>query len=164
MDVFGKEIVVPAAHGSETFRFVCPSSLRNARIAENVYEESFSRCGFDGVFLDRIRTQSFEAGVSGVLSCGCSRCRKAFLEKGVNLDDVAKLYLEKRGAFFDAASWPMDGRFVAANLLVQRFFDAKEAIIADAVTEITRYFKEKGLIVGLDPPRPSAGWSARTIR
>ena len=54
----------------------------------DTYEKHFSDCGFDGVFLDRIRSQSFETGISGVLSCACERCRKAFSEKGVNIDWV----------------------------------------------------------------------------
>ena len=52
----------------------------DGRIVRDIYERYFSACGFDGVFLDKIRGQSFVSGVSGVLSCGCGRCGKAFLE------------------------------------------------------------------------------------
>ena len=44
----------------------------------------------------------------------------------------------------------MNGEFVFENPLAQCFFEAREAIIADAVTGLTGHFKDKGLIVGLD--------------
>ena len=149
-DIFGKTVTGPASAEDQSFHFVCPSSGHNARIVKDIYEKHFSGCGFDGVFLDRIRSQSFKAGISGVLSCACERCRKKFLDKGVNIDEVRNLY-EKRGdAFFDMASWPANGEFVLDNQSAQRFFEAKEEIIAEAVAELAGYFRSKGLIVGLD--------------
>ena len=149
-DIFGNEIAGPDPKNGEAFHFVCPSSGRNAQIVKETYERFFSGCGFDGVFLDRIRGQSFETGVSGVLSCACKQCRKAFLARGVEIDKVRKLYEEQKDGFFDVASWPMNGEFVFENPLAQCFFEAREAIIADAVTGLTGHFKDKGLIVGLD--------------
>ena len=150
LDVFGKSIVTPVEQVGESFTFGCFSSRHNTRKAEEIYEQYFRDCGFDGVFLDRIRSQSFVAGVSGVLSCGCERCRKAFLQKGVDIDAVGKLYETKGDAFFDMASYPMNGRFRLKDELAQRFFEAKEEIIAEAVTELCLHFREKGLTVGLD--------------
>ena len=149
LDLFGREVITPAEQ-EEGFRFVCPSSHRNIRIPENLYDRFFSGCGFDGVFLDRIRSQSFLSGVSGVLSCGCGRCRKAFLEKGADPDGVRRQYELKKDSFFDMADFPMNGRFEMKDPLAQRFFEAKEEIIADAAAAICRFFKEKGLTVGLD--------------
>ena len=150
LDVFGQRVLPPAAAEEEGFVFGCPSSGRNLQAVREIYGKYFSGCGFDGVFLDRIRSQSFFAGVSGVLSCGCGRCRKAFLERGVDLDEVAKLYTLKKDSFFDMDSFPPDGEFRLKDAAAQRFFEAKEKIIADAVTETCRYFKGKGLTVGLD--------------
>ena len=150
LDIFGNRIVTPVEQVGESFTFACPSSRRNLRIAEEIYEKYFSGCGFDGVFLDRVRSQSFVAGVSGVLSCGCGRCRKAFLEKSVDLKAVGQQYELKKDAFFDMDDYPMNGRFRLKDEQAQRFFDAKEEIIADAVTELSRYFKKQGLTVGLD--------------
>ena len=149
-DIFGNRIVTPVEQVGESFTFACPSSRRNLRIAEETYETYFSGCGFDGVFLDRVRSQSFVAGVPGVLSCGCGRCRTAFLEKGVDPEAVGQQYELKKDAFFDMDDYPMNGRFRLKDDLAQRFFDAKEEIIADAVSEICRYFRGKGLTVGLD--------------
>ncbi len=150
VDVFGEAVGMPDPQDGEAFHFVCPSSPRNAQIVKDTYEKHFAGCGFDGVFLDRIRGQSFAAGVSGVLSCACGRCRKAFLDRGVNTDEVRELYGMKGDSFYDIASWPANGEFVLENPLAQRFFAAREEIVAEGVAEITEYFKSKGLTVGLD--------------
>ena len=150
LDIFGKAVVTPIQQEDEDFTFCCPSSRRNIQIVEGIYEKHFSACGFDGVFLDKIRSQSFVSGVSGVLSCGCERCRQAFRKRGVDIDAVRKLYAEKQSAFFEMASFPMDGRFTLNEELATRFFEAKEEIIAEAVSDVSGYFKDKGMIVGLD--------------
>ena len=149
-DLYGNAVARPDGPDGEAFVFGCPSSRRNLQIVKDIWEQHFAGCGFDGVFLDRIRSQSFASGVSGVLSCGCARCRRLFLEKGVDPDAVRELYEREKDAFFDMLSCPADGEFVLKNGTAQRFFEAKEEIIAESVTELTRYFKAKGLIVGLD--------------
>ena len=72
------------------------------------------------------------------------------LEKGVDIGAVRELYERKKDSFFDMASFPPDGQFILADALAQRFFEAKEEIIAASVTDLCRYFKTRGLIVGLD--------------
>ena len=148
-DVFGNPVGMPDPEDGG-FHFVCPSSAHNAQLVKDTYEQFFAGCGFDGVFLDRIRSQSFAAGVSGVLSCACERCRKLFLEKGVDPGAVRIRYEEQGDTFFDVASWPMNGEFVLRDPVAQRFFEAREEIVADAVTGLCRYFRGKGLTVGLD--------------
>lgn len=150
LDVFGNEVITPLKQPGEDFVFCCPSSPRNIKTVESIYENHFASCGFDGVFLDKIRGQSFVAGVPGVLSCGCERCQKAFLEKGVDLGDIRRLYEEKGDAFFDMRSYPMNGEFELEDPTAQRFFEAKEEIVAAAVSGLCEHFKGKGLIVGLD--------------
>ena len=150
LDIFGKPIKTPIQQEGEDFVFGCPSSHRNIQIVLETYEKFFSGCGFDGVFLDKIRSQSFVSGVSGVLSCGCRRCRKAFLDRGVDIGEVGKLYQTRGDSFFDMVSYPMNGAFELKNALAQRFFEAKEEIIAKAVSEVAKFFKDKGMIVGLD--------------
>ena len=149
-DVFGETAGGLNTREGEAFQFVCPTSEHNAQTVIGIYEKDFADCGFDGVFLDRIRSQSFAAGVSGVLSCACGRCRKAFLSGGVDPDDIRKLYEERRDRFFDMVSWPADGAFTMREPLVQRFFEVKEEIIGNAVTSIAGHFKDRGLEVGMD--------------
>ena len=149
-DIFGRPVIGPDAPEDLSFHFVCPSSVHNARIVTDTYEKYFSDCGFDGIFLDRIRSQSFLTGVSGVFSCACAGCRKAFRDKGVDLDEVRSLYEEQGDAFFDMASWPMNGEFVPEKPAAQRFFEVKEEIVAEAVAGLAGYFRSKGLTVGAD--------------
>lgn len=150
LDVFGNRIVTPLSQPGEDFVFCCPSSSRNIQIVKSLYGEHFANCGFDGVFLDKIRSQSFVAGVPGVLSCGCDRCQSSFLKRGVNLRDVRSVYKKKGDAFFNMRSYPANGEFELEDPRAQRFFEAKEEIVAAAVAELCGYFKEKGMIVGLD--------------
>ena len=150
LDIFGNPVLPPASLAGDGFVFVCPTSQRNIRNVKDIYEKHFSDCGFDGVFLDRIRSQSFAAGVPGVLSCGCARCRQVFRDRGVDLDDVRKLYEQKGDAFFDMVSCPPDGQFELKEPLAQRFFTEKERIIADAVENICIYFKKQKKNIGLD--------------
>ena len=149
-DIFGNRIPSPVQDDGADFLFCCPSSGRNLQIVKDIWEKHFSGCGFDGVFLDRIRSQSFVSGVSGVLSCGCARCAEAFGKRGVDLRAVRNRYEMKKDSFFDMVSFPADGYFVTADETARRFFDVKAEIIAGAVTELCDYFKGKGLIVGLD--------------
>lgn len=150
LDLFGNPIVTPAEEEGKAFVFACPSSRRNIQAVKDVYERYFAGCGFDGVFLDRVRSQSFVTGVSGVLSCGCAACRQAFLKRGVDTDAVRERYEQKKDSFFDMAAYPMNGQFELEDPLAQAFFEAKEEIITEAVTRLCRFFKEKGMIVGLD--------------
>lgn len=150
VDVFGNAAATPKTEDGEGFRFVCPSSERNTRMVKEIYERVFSGCGFDGVFLDRVRGRSFAAGVSGVLSCACERCAEQFRRKGVDVRAVRERYEERGDAFFDVDAWPENGAFVLKDPLAQRFFEAREEITADAAAGIIRYFRDRGLLVGLD--------------
>ena len=148
VDVHGREIAVPSFHGGEAFAFCCPTDPENLQAIRAVYETHFANSGFDGVFLDRIRTHSFVGGTAGVLSCGCEHCRRAYAEKGVSLEAVAAAYDRLGDRFFDAHERTF------AHEEAARFFDAKSAIIADSVAVLSRFFKDKGMQVGLDVYAP----------
>ena len=150
LDLYGNPVGRPAGQQDGAFDFVCPSSRKNLRIVKEMWEKHFSGCGFDGVFLDRIRSQSFAAGAAGVLSCACPRCRAAFRARGVDPDEIRERYEQKQDAFFDMASCPADGAFVLDDPAADRFFDAKEEIIAESAAELAGWFRAKGLAVGLD--------------
>ena len=149
LDLGGNPVPEPFG-GSGGFVFGCPSSGRNIRTARDIYDQYFSGCGFDGVFLDRIRGQSFLCGTAGVLSCGCAGCRKKYLEEGVDTEEVRKRYETEKDSFFDIASFPADGEFRTRDRLAQRFLEAREKIVAGAAADLCRHFREKGLTVGLD--------------
>ena len=134
----------------ENFSFCCPSSGRNIQNTIDIYEEYFSGCGFDGVFLDKIRTQSFAGGVSGVLSCGCELCQIEAMKRGFSLERFRLAYEKKKDRLFDVHGYDPDKGYVFANPMMSAFLQTKSRIVADAVNGLCRYFRQKGLIVGLD--------------
>ena len=136
-------------HG-EGFRFTCPTSEHNIANIISLYEEYFSDCGFDGVFLDRIRTQSFVSGVGGVLNCCCDECAAHFKELGVDLDEVRAAWEAKGDKFLSVTSYsPLEG-FTFEDPLAAAFFQAKGKIVSGSVAYIADYFRNKGLTVGMD--------------
>ena len=134
----------------EGFSFNCPTRPETAVNIVAIYDDHFSDCGFDGVFLDRIRTQSFVSGVSGVMSCGCPECAKAFAAEGVDLDAVRAAWDEKGDAFFSVTSYEPVGGFTFADPLAAAYFQAKGHVVSGAVAAIADRFRERGLEVGMD--------------
>ena len=134
----------------EGFRFNCPTRPETAANIVAIYDDNFADCGFDGVFLDRIRTQSFVSGVSGVMSCGCPECAKAFAAEGVDLDAVRAAWDEKADAFFSVTGYDPVGGFTFADPLAAAYFQAKGHVVSGAVASIADRFRERGLEVGMD--------------
>ena len=134
----------------EGFRFNCPSRPETAANVVAIYDDNFKDCGFDGVFLDRIRTQSFVGGVSGVLSCGCPQCKELFKAEGVDLDAVLAAWNGKGDAFFSVTGYEPVGGFTFADPMASAYFQAKGHIVSRAVASIADRFHERGLVVGMD--------------
>ena len=134
----------------EGFRFNCPSDPRNAANVVAIYDNYFSDCGFDGVFLDRIRTQSFVSGVGGVLNCGCPLCVEKFRAEGMDLEAVKAEWKACGDAFFSVTGYsPQDG-FALENSVASAYFKAKGHIVSSAVASIADQFHSRGLEVGMD--------------
>ena len=150
LDLWGQAPASYALQEGEDFTFFCPSSERNLDNFLKIYEEHFADCGFDGVFIDKIRSQSFISGAEGILSCGCDNCRDRFLELGVDIDEVAEEWKTKGDAMFSVTSYTPETGFVFENGLTDRFLKAKAAIISDSVGKICDYFHDKGMLVGMD--------------
>ncbi|MBO4902468.1 MAG: hypothetical protein J5518_06725 [Lachnospiraceae bacterium] len=149
-DIFGKEIGTPKINDGAAFTFCCPSSVKNLDQTKQIYETYFAACPFDGVFLDRIRTQSFVSGIRGVLSCGCKTCSDLYERRGVSLKETAKHYTGAGDRFFDvSADFPNDG-YAFTDPYAAAFFQAKASVISESVRSLCTYFHEKGLGVGLD--------------
>ena len=144
---------VPANYdlaAGEGFRFNCPSNPQNAAGVVAIYDDLFADCGFDGAFLDRIRTQSFVGGVSGVLSCGCPECARRFKEDGVDLDEVRKAWEADGDAFFSVSGYtPRDG-FTFVHPQAKAFFEAKGKVVSGAVASIADSLRSRGLKIGMD--------------
>lgn len=134
----------------EGFRFNCPSRPETAANVVAIYDDYFKDCGFDGVFLDRIRTQSFVSGVSGVLSCGCPVCAEKYKVEGVDLEAVRSAWMEKGDGFFSVTGYGPAGGFTFADPVAAAFFKAKGHVVSHAVAAIADSFHERGLEVGMD--------------
>ncbi|MBQ0119054.1 MAG: hypothetical protein KBS42_04765 [Bacteroidales bacterium] len=147
VDLWGN---TPALYGKGGFCFTCPTDTINYLDLISVYEQYFSDIPFDGVFLDRIRTQSFVGGVSGVLSCGCEQCKARYNALGVDLDSVKLRYEQKGDHFFNVTNYTPKSGFIFEDKLAADFLEAKGCIIADEIKKISNYFHDRNMIVGLD--------------
>ena len=150
VDLWGN---VPANYdlaAGEGFRFNCPSEPQNAANIVALYDRCFSDCGFDGAFLDRIRTQSFVSGVGGVLNCGCPVCAGRFAEEGVSLDDVRKAWEAKGDRFLSVTGYDPATGFQFEDSLAAAFFRAKGHIVSGSVAAIADSLRSRGLEIGMD--------------
>lgn len=134
----------------EGFRFNCPSDPQNIANIVAVYDNNFSDCGFDGVFLDRIRTQSFVSGNGGVLNCCCDLCTAKFKEEGVDLEIVREAWEDAGDDFLSVTGYTPEGGFVFEDKLAQDFFDAKGHIVSGAVAAVADSLRNRGLEIGMD--------------
>ncbi|MBQ0024745.1 MAG: hypothetical protein KBT00_03340 [Bacteroidales bacterium] len=132
------------------FRFNCPVDPVTYDSITAIFEKNFKDLDFDGVFLDRIRTQSFVGGVSGVFECGCPECAEKYMESGVNLETVRDEYEKEGDAFFSVEGYtPAEGfRFV--NPVADAYFKAKGAIVSSQICRLADYFRNQGMLVGFD--------------
>ena len=134
----------------EGFRFNCPSDPKNAANVVGIYDQLFSECGFDGVFLDRIRTQSCVSGVSGVLGCGCPLCVERFAAEGVDIEAVKAEFEAKGDAFFSASSYEPTAGFSFEDPVAAAYFKAKGHVVSASVAAIADSLRSRGLEVGMD--------------
>lgn len=150
VDLWGR---VPANYdlaAGEGFRFNCPTDPQNAANVVAVYDRYFSDCGFDGAFLDRIRTQSFVSGVSGVLSCGCPICAEHFEAEGIDLEEVKAAWEAKGDRFLSVTGYTPETGFQFEDPLAARFFEAKGHIVSGAVAAVADSLRSRGLEIGMD--------------
>ena len=134
----------------EDFRFNCPTDPKNMANVVAIYDSLFSDCGFDGVFLDRIRTQSFVSGVSGVLGCGCPLCVERFAAEGVDIEAVKAEYKAKGDAFFSVSGYTPAEGFSFENPIAAAYFKAKGHVVSNSVAAVADTLRSRGLEVGMD--------------
>lgn len=150
VDLWGKTPSNYDLAAGEGFRFNCPTSAQNLQNIVALYDSLFSDCGFDGVFLDRVRTQSFVAGVSGVLGCGCPHCVERFAAEGVDIAAVKAEFEAKGDDFFSVSSYTPTEGFKLKNPVAAAFFKAKGKIVSGSVAAVADSLRARGLQVGMD--------------
>ena len=150
LDLWGK---VPSNYdlaAGEGFRFNCPSDPQNIANVVAIYDNNFSDCGFDGVFIDRIRTQSFVSGIQGVLNCGCPLCAAKFKEEGVDLETVKAEWEAEGDKFLSINGYTAAEGFTFVNPVAASYFKAKGHIVSNAVAEVADALRSRGLEIGMD--------------
>ena len=151
VDLWGN---IPANYdlaAGEGFRFNCPSDPQNAANVVAIYDTHFSDCGFDGVFLDRIRTQSFVSGVGGVLNCGCPLCAQKFQAEGLDPLDYMKIGWDmKGGEFLSVTGYTPAQGFTFVDDGVNTYFKVKGHVVSEAVASIADALRSRGLEIGMD--------------
>ena len=150
VDLWGR---VPANYdltAGEGFSFNCPSDPHNIANVVALYDRQFADCGFDGVFLDRIRTQSFVGGVSGVLNCGCPICAERYAAEGVDLEAVKAAWEAQGDAFLSVVDYDPEIGFEFKDPLAADFFRAKGHIVSGGVAAVADSLRSRGLEIGMD--------------
>jgi len=151
VDLWGN---IPANYdlaAGEGFRFNCPSDPQNAANVVAIYDTHFSDCGFDGVFLDRIRTQSFVSGVGGVLNCGCPLCAQKFQADDLNPLDYMKIGWDMMGGeFLSVTGYTPAQGFTFVDDGVNTYFKVKGHVVSEAVASIADALRSRGLEIGMD--------------
>jgi hypothetical protein len=150
VDLWGR---VPANYdltAGEGFSFNCPADPHNIDNIVALYDRQFADCGFDGVFLDRIRTQSFVGGVSGVLNCGCPLCAERYAAEGVDLEAVKAAWEARGDAFLSVSGYDPATGFQFAEPLAADFFRAKGHIVSGGVAAVADSLRSRGLEIGMD--------------
>ena len=150
VDLWGQEPGSFDLTSGEGFRFNCPSNPENAAHIVALYDSLYADCGFDGVFMDRIRTQSFVGGVSGVLSCGCPLCTERYKAEGVDLEAVRQAWEADGDAFLSVTGYTPAGGFAFENPLAEAFFKAKGHVVSSAVGALADSLRSRGLEIGMD--------------
>lgn len=150
VDLWGKQPENYEKAAGNGFRFTCPSDPQNIANVVALYDHMFSDCGFDGVFLDRIRTQSFVTGVSGVLGCGCPVCVERFAAEGVDIQTVKAEYESQGDAFFSVKGYSTADGFIFENPVAESFFKAKGHVVSNSVAAVADSLHNRGLEVGMD--------------
>lgn len=148
-NLFGTSSAYALQEG-ESFQFYCPTSDKNHRLIERIYDRYFADCGFDGIFLDKVRGQSFATGREDIFGCSCPRCREHLLEKGCDVQ-AYQTFLNTTGipqALGVAALSPEGVLF--HHKKTNEFFAAKTAVCTQQVIRLVDTFHSKGLKVGLD--------------
>jgi hypothetical protein len=156
IDLMGKKTENFALQEGETFEFYCPTSEANKVLLYSIYHEYFETCGFQGVFLDKIRNQSFVAGFMGVAGCCCSHCEDKYRQQKYELEQLRRLISEQGlSRAMEVKGFEHEEGFRFVEKEMQQFFDIKGEIITQSIFKITDHFKQMNLKIGMDVFAPA---------
>ncbi|WP_312447137.1 BadF/BadG/BcrA/BcrD ATPase family protein [Lacrimispora sp.] len=159
-DFQGEEVKSYRLNAGENFEFYCPNVKQNRESVKHIYEKHFSKIGFDGIFLDKIRYSSFSNKITGVFSCFCPECMKKYQERQLDADELRMEMDKVIDGLEGYDRHPLkcltyeDGSYRFDNPIWKKFFDCKADFIYDSLKEITGYFRGQGLKIGMDVLSP----------
>ncbi len=165
LDFNNREIKKFELQQGESFEFFCPTDKNNLRLIKDIYKDVFGDIAVEGVFIDKIRYPSFSNGLTGIFTCFCKECQKAMNDYGINLDETLKVIrdiFDDNGRLQAEAPIKIKGyqnlRYEFEKPIWQEFFDFKNHNIGRSIMELSDYFKNLGLEVGLDTFAPFLGY------
>ncbi|MCC0684269.1 hypothetical protein KGF42_05295 [Clostridioides sp. ZZV15-6383] len=166
VDYTGKEVKGYTLQEDENFEFYCPNNKKNIENIKKVYSTYFSEIKFDGIFLDKIRYGSFSNKLNGVFNCFCEDCLNIYEENNIDkkslmieMNNVSNGVLDNEDTPFGITEY-INGKYKFKNKIWEDFFEIKNQNIYKALLEISSYFKNKGLKIGIDTFSPFISYFA----
>lgn len=151
VDYNEKEVRNYSLKEGETFEFYCPNNSVNVQAVISIYENYFKKYNFDGVFLDKIRYGSFANGLSGVINCFCTDCKRAYEDNGINWKYIKEI--AEKETPFDITSY-RNGKFEFHEEAWSEFFEFKSNSVYQAVEVLSDYFRKENKKIGMDTFAP----------
>ena len=146
--------------GKEDFLFLCPNDEENINKIFHRYEIKIKECGFDGIFLDRIRFPSPSNGLEALFSCFCTSCKDKFYHDfGEDLED----YRNRIKSLFKKLK-TMDSNYLEScnsfsEIILQedlkKFYDFRKQSVYRMVKMFADKAKQMNKLVGIDLFAPS---------
>lgn len=166
IDYTGKEVKGYALQEDENFEFYCPNNKENKENIKKIYSTYFSEIEFDGIFLDKIRYGSFSNKLNGVFNCFCKDCLNIYEKNNIDrkslmieMNNVSNEVISTEDTPFGITEY-INGKYKFKNKIWENFFEIKNQIIYNALVDISSYFKDKGLKIGIDTFSPFISYFA----
>lgn len=160
IDYTGKEIKGYTLQEDENFEFYCPNNKENIENVKKIYSTYFSEIEFDGIFLDKIRYASFSNKLNGVFNCFCKDCLNIYEKNNIDkksliieMNNVSNEVISNEDTPFGITEY-INGKYKFKNKIWENFFEIKNQSIYNALVDISSYFKDKGLKIGIDTFSP----------
>jgi len=149
LDYLGNKHTNAVSGAEDDFTFSCPSNHHNIELAVNYYDKYFSKEGFTGVFIDKIRFSSFGNGFTSGMGCFCENCQDFYYKEGVDVQQFKEI-MKSKDKHFLIPSEITSMKYIFSNELINELFVARARLITNSVNKVIDSFKQRKLQVGLD--------------
>lgn len=136
----------------ENFEFYCPSNEKNILNIIEFYKSNLKGLGIDGIFLDKIRSQSFVNGLSDGISCTCDKCNKFYESKGFDISKFLSEISNKSSIMHPRKfEYPLEFE----DPFTKEYYNIKSDLYFSSIKQIVDSFKSDGYEIGLDTFAPT---------